>query len=184
MSRPTISILRRCARTGSRTNMSHLCECGCGQQTMLVQHTVKKRNRVKGQPNRFLHGHSAAYALSHHTVKHGLSRCGQVDKRYYMWKGSHKRAKEQGSFWNLQLEDVPLIPDFCPVLGIPLDKESKRRGPNSPSLDRVIPVLGYTPGNVCVISWRANDLKKDASVEELEAVVKYIRRHIAHEQDS
>lgn len=47
--------------------------------------------------------------------------------------------------------------------------------PDSPSLDRVIPELGYVPGNVIVISWRANNLKRDATIEELEAVIAYMR---------
>jgi len=161
-----------------------LCECGCGQATTIAQRNLTRRGWIKGQPKRFLAGHTTAYALSHHKVKHGLSRVGQIDKRYYMWKGSHKHAQAQGVIWNLKLEDIPIIPEICPVLGIPIDKKSKHRSANSPSLDKVIPALGYVPGNIRVISWRANELKKNASVEELEAIVKYIREHIAHEQNS
>ena len=42
---------------------------------------------------------------------------------------------------------------------------------NSPSLDRIRLELGYVKGNVRVISGRANLLKNDATIEELEAVL-------------
>lgn len=38
-----------------------------------------------------------------------------------------------------------------------------------------MPELGYVKGNVRVISYRANALKRDASVQELEAVVLYMK---------
>lgn len=44
--------------------------------------------------------------------------------------------------------------------------------PASPSLDKIIPSLGYVPGNVRIISARANLLKNDATVDELRAILK------------
>jgi hypothetical protein len=140
---------------------------------------------VKGQPNRFLAGHfQIQFAKTLRPIIHGLSRKGKIDKRYRMWKGSRKHARAQGLIWDLRLDDIPIIPDVCPVLGIPIDNHSKTRCANSPSLDKVVPSLGYVPGNVRIISWRANDLKKDASLNELEKLVKYVREHITHEQNS
>ena len=34
------------------------CECGCGQQTNICTHTDKRRGVSKGQPRRFIHGHT------------------------------------------------------------------------------------------------------------------------------
>ena len=49
---------------------------------------------------------------------------------------------------------------------------------NSPTLDRIVPELGYVPGNVAVISWKANRLKGNNTDPELfEKVAKYIRKH-------
>ncbi len=61
------------------------------------------------------------------------------------------------------------------MLGIPLFRStgSKGQGPNSPTLDRLDPALGYTPENVVVISARANQIKTDATVEELYRVATY-----------
>lgn len=47
---------------------------------------------------------------------------------------------------------------------------------NDPSVDRIIPELGYTKGNVRVISNRANLLKNNASIEEIELVLEDLRR--------
>jgi len=48
---------------------------------------------------------------------------------------------------------------------------------NVPSVDRIDPTKGYIKGNVEVISWRANHLKNNATVEELEAIVNYMKLH-------
>ena len=63
------------------------------------------------------------------------------------------------------------MPEFCPVLGIALQPNDKA-GPidSSPSLDRIAPSLGYVPGNVRVISFRANRLRADATAAELRLV--------------
>lgn len=46
----------------------------------------------------------------------------------------------------------------CPVLGIDL---------TTPSLDKIIPALGYVPGNIAVISMKANMLKGDETDPEV-----------------
>lgn len=50
----------------------------------------------------------------------------------------------------------------CPVLGIPLCL-TNRTGlrEDSPSLDKLIPSRGYMYGNVRIISWLANRIKRD-----------------------
>lgn len=46
----------------------------------------------------------------------------------------------------------------------------------SPSLDRFEPSLGYAVGNVRLICWRCNNLKRDATADELERIVTWMRR--------
>jgi hypothetical protein len=60
-----------------------------------------------------------------------------------------------------------VIPATCPVLGIPIILGEKR-SENSPSLDRLVPENGYVPGNVRVISDKANRLKGDRTLIELQ----------------
>ena len=86
------------------------------------------------------------------------------------------RAKSNNIPFNLTLEDI-IVPDRCPVLNIPLVKNHGHKGyfADSPSVDRIIPELGYTKGNIRVISNRANLLKNNATVQELELVLNDLR---------
>lgn len=88
--------------------------------------------------------------------------------------GSRKRAKEKGLEHNLTREWVlSNLPKTCPVLGIPLSFTGDKN--STPSLDRFDNNKGYTTDNVRVISYRANVLKNNATLEELEAIVRYMK---------
>lgn len=39
--------------------------------------------------------------------------------------------------------------------------------------------MGYVPGNVAVISWRANNLKRDASADELLRIAAWMKEEAA-----
>jgi hypothetical protein len=101
-------------------------------------------------------------------VIHGLSRRLTTDKRYEIWCGVKKRAKQNGTIFSLLIEDIPDIPLVCPILGIKIEANNIA-GPldSSPSLDRIIPSLGYIRGNIRIISNRANRLRSDATTHEL-----------------
>lgn len=83
------------------------------------------------------------------------------------------RAWRDGIEFAITADDIK-VPPFCPVLGIPLEPGVKCK-PTSPSVDRFDNSKGYVPGNVRVISHRANQLKADASIAELEAVLLYMK---------
>lgn len=86
------------------------------------------------------------------------------------------RAERKGIEFNLTENDVN-IPKNCPVLKIKLEPNDIKGGSyNSPSLDRIDNTKGYVKGNVHVISKRANMIKTDATIEEIEAVLKYFKR--------
>lgn len=83
------------------------------------------------------------------------------------------RARRQNVPFDLDPEDI-IFPETCPVLGIPLIFSRGGRTNNTPSIDRKIPSIGYVKGNIRVISWRANRLKNDATLEELKKLVEYL----------
>jgi hypothetical protein len=85
------------------------------------------------------------------------------------------RAKKQGISCTVTVEDI-VLPEVCPVLGIPLvlAPGNALKRPDAPSVDRIKNHLGYVPGNVAVISLRANFLKKDATVAEVRALLAYM----------
>jgi hypothetical protein len=93
-----------------------------------------------------------------------------------MISSAKARAKKKGLPFDLTESDFD-IPKTCPVLGIPL-RISEARSPkdHSPSLDRVIPGLGYVKHNVRVISMRANVPKQDLWPDELQKIADYTKR--------
>jgi hypothetical protein len=96
---------------------------------------------------------------------------------YYFLNNARKRAKDQGVPYDLKIADLRDLdmPEKCPYLGIPIRVGGPGGTENSPSLDKIIPSLGYVKGNVEFISSRANRLKNDATLEELEAIVNRLK---------
>jgi hypothetical protein len=89
-------------------------------------------------------------------------------------------AKYENIPFDITLEYMlSLMVDTCPVLGIPLSwcKNSGKPTGDSPSIDKIIPEKGYVEGNVAWVSYRANSIKSDANLSEIEAVVKYLQKH-------
>ena len=91
----------------------------------------------------------------------------QNNPEYYLWKSAKKRARDKQLDFNIEVSDI-IIPQYCPLLNIPVIHKTgtKKRSANSPSLDRLDNTLGYIKGNIIVISWRANFLKSDATLQE------------------
>lgn len=113
-------------------------------------------------------------------LKAYVRRNDELSIKKQMIRAARTRAKKQNVPFDLSLDDFA-IPETCPVFGVSLKKAENRQKRHSPSLDKFIPKLGYVKGNVYVISQRANMLKWDATVEEIEALARYMRR-ITQEQ--
>lgn len=87
---------------------------------------------------------------------------------------ARSRAKRLGLPFDLVISDI-VIPEVCPVLGIDIVKNGGKNNPNTASLDKFVPELGYVRDNIHVISWRANWLKQNASLEEAEKLAAWMR---------
>lgn len=100
------------------------------------------------------------------------------NKRYKILCNLKKRAKLKGIEFNLELDDIPQIPETCPVLEIPIIINEGKHQPsdNSPSIDRIDSKKGYIKGNIRIISNRANRIKTDATIEELRKVLEDYER--------
>jgi len=80
-------------------------------------------------------------------------------------------ARHLGIDFTISLADV-IWPMHCPYLGTALDYTARGRKAlrdlrTIPSFDRINPELGYVPGNVQVISFQANAIKRDYTVDTL-----------------
>jgi hypothetical protein len=87
------------------------------------------------------------------------------------------RAKEEGLPFDVDVEYLLSIfpPDaLCPILKTPMSFGGERR--TSPSLDKRVPEKGYTRGNICWISFKANVVKQDITDPEFFlAIAAYVR---------
>jgi hypothetical protein len=80
-----------------------------------------------------------------------------------------KRAEKAGVPFTLTLENLPPVPETCPAIkGAKLERVKFGKGARglAPSLDRVIPSLGYIPENVVWVSNRVNASKGNLTPEE------------------
>lgn len=105
-------------------------------------------------------------------------RCKKTEQPWlFLLRGAKARAAEKGIDFDLDAEFIQSIwTNVCPVLNIPLVSavhESAPRGQskskphdNSPTLDRIDPLKGYTKDNVVIMSYRANMIKNCGSAEE------------------
>lgn len=95
------------------------------------------------------------------------------DPRRYMIKSARFRAIRDNIPFNIEYDDF-IVPLKCPILDIPLIVSSQC-SENSPSLDRIIPDLGYVKNNVAVISVKANRLKQEMCIADIYKLINYIR---------
>ena len=89
-------------------------------------------------------------------------RYREKDKPRYLLKQAKASAKKRGLDFSITKEDI-VIPDKCPVFDI----EFGHWNDTSASLDRIDNSVGYIPGNIQVISKKANRMKNNATQEEL-----------------
>ena len=108
-----------------------------------------------------------------------INRANQERRTLYSVRG---RCKKKGLPFDISVGDIE-FPAYCPVLGIKLERNEGRTGPcdNSPTYDRIVPSRGYVKGNVRVISNKANRIKNNATVEELELVLADLKKITAYD---
>jgi hypothetical protein len=96
----------------------------------------------------------------------------------YLWTSARDRCRKSKLEFSIKVEDI-VIPEYCPLLGFPLTKGIMvRKDPNAPSLDRVDNSKGYIKGNVKVISYKANAMKNNASIESLKTFCKNLFEYL------
>ncbi len=79
------------------------------------------------------------------------------------------RAKLKGIEWGLTDEYFygRLASMRCEVSGLPLTFGGRKHDPWRPSVDRIDPDEGYTPGNVQIVCWIYNRAKHIGSHEDV-----------------
>lgn len=144
------------------------CICECGREVVKSSIFVRKS---KNPSCGCWTSERASEIAKENGTKHGYTK----EHTYTLFLSARGRAKKRGIPFDLDYSELEW-PTECPVLGIPIFKgKAGSSNDNSPSLDRFDNSKGYTKDNVRIISRRANTLKNDASLEELEKIVKYMK---------
>lgn len=97
----------------------------------------------------------------------------------HMLRRARSRATQRGFEFSITIDDILPPPDVCPVFGVRLRISTSGQDPWAYSLDRVDNSKGYVPGNVVVMSYKANRLKNDGTAEDHEIIAAWIRRQMA-----
>lgn len=88
-------------------------------------------------------------------------------------------AKSRGIEFALSAADFPALPEFCPYFpDTRLDygvKSSAGARPDAPSFDRIDSARGYLPGNVEIVSCRANWIKNEGTWQEHQRIADRLR---------
>lgn len=102
-----------------------------------------------------------------------MHRLPEIKTIYNRLKQSAKSRQIPFDLTLLELYDLS-FPITCPILGMPLKFNRGTAQDDSFSIDRIDSTLGYCINNIHVISWRANRLKNDATLEELQKISNYL----------
>lgn len=172
-----LTVIRR-AGSNHKGRALWLCLCECGTEKIILGHHITRTGRQRVR--------SCGCLRIENRIKHGAF-CSSADLNYQirfkLLASLKSRCQHHGYESDLTLEDIPQIPPYCPVLGIEIKKRrlgtfGKNRDDNSVSLDRVNPNLPYLKkyrNNLRIISWRANRLKSNGTVDEFEKITRYMR---------
>jgi len=136
---------------GHKKKAYWLCRCDCGNE--FVAFTANLRN-----------GHTKSCGcykkeiLLKTFVTHGLTIGKKPTLEYRILNSARQRAHKNNIPFDLEPDDI-FVPEYCPVFPEIKLKVNKVTGDDSPSIDRLIPELGYIRGNVQIISHKANSIK-------------------------
>lgn len=95
-------------------------------------------------------------------VNESYARHKDVRNKQTMIINARRRSVEYNLPFAISLQDVLDVwpkDNCCPIFHTPFTRGVKGPSPTSPSLDRIVPKLGYVKGNIAVISDRANKIK-------------------------
>ena len=139
----------------------------CNKTKTVLEFSKRKKSKTGYQ-------HNCNSCLSLYKKEYQKTKRGHLSS--YL-SDSKQRAKEKNLPFNLTLEYLESITvESCPIFKTSFDwgRDNKGQGNERPSLDRIIPELGYIKGNVAFISMWANSIKQDATEKELYAVADWI----------
>lgn len=179
---PECALARRKAKNRAHANRHYwenpeLCKGRVKQYREENKERVAARQKKWQEENK---EHMAAYRRGYNEAN--KDRRKVLNKKWHeenpeqaMLRYARIRARGRGRPCAIAEADIAIL-KVCPVLGIRMYRD----GPHDhvPSLDEVIPGLGYVPGNIAVISQRANRWKSDMTIDDVRKLLAYMESYL------
>ena len=150
-----------------------LCRCECGTEKTYFGSSLKKKNT---QSCGCLHKDIVS-GMNNYQAKRAMAKSGiyfsSEDPYYIQAMCIMRKSRKLGipigfdSIIEFASYIKEITPDKCPVFNQELIRGTGQSHDFSPSVDKIIPEKGYVRGNIQVISYKANAMKRDASIKEL-----------------
>jgi hypothetical protein len=153
-----------------------LCRCICGNEVSVLGIDLKsKKTRSCG----CLHDESSKQNGLANKIHGGYSENSSVDDiiKFMTIRQIKYRARIRGYESDLEIADLPILTDICPVLGIKYKKGKGRLQDASPSIDRFdsnLPYLKKYKSHLTFMSHKANRIKNNGTLDDLKNVLKFI----------
>lgn len=141
----------------------------CTMSKVGLAHAQKRRQNPTRKTTQEYSQKSRAKRLQENPFEFRLSRTLGACKN---------KAKKSGVPCDITLQDlIDMFPsdNLCPILGVPFVWGTKKNHELSPSVDRMIPELGYVKNNIRFISYKANRIKNNATIEILQNLINYMK---------
>ena len=151
------------------------------------EHNKKYKNKHKSQIDKY----NAEYRMRPEVVErmreyHQTTKSSESLTSIFknIARRCKNRAIEKDVPYAITWKDIEeLYTTTCPILEIPLNwKSGTGRNDNTPSVDRIIPELGYVKGNIKIVSNLANMMKNSATLEQLKTFTKNILKYMNCEE--
>jgi hypothetical protein len=154
-----------------------LCLCQCGKQKIILTSSLLQgKTKSCGCLHKETSQQSGLLNRKHGGYSKNTSKDDQI--KYQALVNIKERSRRHGYESDLSVEDLPELTNTCPVLGISYQKGTLKNKDASPSIDRKnsnLPYLKKYADNLVFISHKANRLKSNATAEDLEKIINYIR---------
>lgn len=102
----------------------------------------------------------------------------RYDKERYkiLWEAARTRAAKSNIEFSLSKENIKKVINvgLCQATNLPFEISSNRRGPYSPSIDRIDNSKGYSDNNCLVVCWCFNAGKNHFNIEDYIKICKKV----------
>lgn len=138
------------------------------EETVLRRRAAKQRHYLRHR-EQILQAH-ADRAHRDPANRHAIEVRSRIKyQERYLVRTSRANARVKGLAHTITESDIQ-IPLVCPALQVPFEYGT----PYAVSVDRIDSTIGYIPGNIQILSKKANMMKNNATAEQLRLFARWI----------